>query len=57
VGFALKSVFGLPLSEEKAAIYRSCTAPRMATIGNDDRLIGHIFIHQVDDSGFICERE
>jgi hypothetical protein len=28
-----------------------------ATIGNDDRLIGHIFIHQGDDSGFICERE
>lgn len=28
-----------------------------ATIGNDDRLIGHIFIHQGDDSAFIGGRE
>jgi hypothetical protein len=28
-----------------------------ATIGKDDRLVGHIFIHQGDDSDFICERE
>src|SRR5436190_934660 len=28
-----------------------------ATIGTDGRLLGHIFIHQGDDSGFTCERE
>jgi hypothetical protein len=28
-----------------------------ATIGTDGRLLGHIFIHQGDDSGFTCECE
>jgi hypothetical protein len=27
------------------------------TIGTDGRLVGHIFIHQGEDSGFACERE
>ena len=27
-----------------------------ATIGTDDRLVGHFLIHNGDDSGFICER-
>ncbi len=30
--------------------------PRVA-IGTAGRLVGHIFIHQADDSGFVCERD
>ena len=26
-------------------------------IGTAGRLVGHIFIHQADDSGFVCERD
>jgi hypothetical protein len=27
------------------------------TLGTTGRLVGHIFIHQADDSGFVCERD
>ena len=28
-----------------------------AAIGTAGRLVGHFFIHQEDDSGFVCERD
>lgn len=28
-----------------------------AMLGTAGRLVGHIFIHEADDSGFICERD
>ncbi|PSC06608.1 hypothetical protein SLNSH_02000 [Alsobacter soli] len=26
-------------------------------LGTAGRLVGHVFIHQADDSGFVCERD
>jgi hypothetical protein len=30
---------------------------RWAAIGTAGRLVGHFYIHNGDDSGFVCERD
>jgi len=46
-----------PSSRGKALTTAAPQRSRLGGLGTPGRLVGHLFIHKGDDSGFVAERE